>query len=127
LIHENVRLTSATRLPIVNLGWRLPPASSGTMRNQADSTLHRRQWLRAILALYLLCTLGLAAVHQHHDNLHGHDCALCTVAHAPTTVAAHVPQMSPPTTTRCVLPIPESRIWDSEPRNTLRGRAPPLA
>ena len=43
-------------------------------------------FLRAALALYLLGTLCLAEVHQHHGALQNHDCALCTIVHSPATV-----------------------------------------
>ena len=84
-------------------------------------------WLRGALVLYLLSTVCLVAVHQHHGALQGHDCALCTVAHTPATVQVASAQGSVPLTLGILLPAPEVRGWDSEPRNTLRSRAPPLA
>jgi len=82
--------------------------------------------LRGLLVLYFLGTLFLAAVHQHHDGLQGHDCALCTVAHTPATVVAGVDHQLAPTTTERILAIPSEQGWDSESHRTTRSRAPPL-
>jgi len=81
---------------------------------------------RGLLVLYLLGTLFLAAVHQHHDGLQGHDCALCTVAHTPATVAAGVDHALAPSTTERILAIPVEQGWESESHRTTRSRAPPL-
>jgi hypothetical protein len=83
-------------------------------------------WLRAALVLYLLSTLCLVAVHQHHRALQGHDCALCTVVHMPATVAPTSFHQAPHATTGHLLPIPGEQRWDSEPGSTSRTRAPPL-
>ena len=83
--------------------------------------------LRAALALYLLGTLCLAAVHQHHGALQSHDCALCTIAHSPATVVSAALHNTAPAAAGYLLPAPADRGWDSESRSTLRSRAPPLA
>jgi hypothetical protein len=84
-------------------------------------------WFRGLLVLYLLSTLFLAAVHQHHDGFQGHDCALCTVAHTPATVTAGVDHQLAPATTERILAIPSEQSWESESHRTTRSRAPPLA
>lgn len=83
-------------------------------------------WLRGAIVLYLLSTLCLVAVHQHHGGLQGHDCALCTVAHTPATVAPAALHQTAPAKTSYLLPIPGEQRWDSEPGSTSRTRAPPL-
>jgi hypothetical protein len=83
-------------------------------------------WLRGALVLYLLSTLFLVVVHQHHDGLQGHDCALCTVAHTPAVAQVAAVQDTAPVTPGILLPAPEIRGWDSDPASTLRSRAPPL-
>jgi hypothetical protein len=83
-------------------------------------------WLRGALVLYLLSTLCLVAVHQHHGALQGHDCALCTVAHTPATVAPAAFHQAAPAATSHLLPIPGEQRWDSETGSTSRTRAPPL-
>ena len=93
-------------------------------------TFHMRRFpplLRAALALYLLGTVCLAEVHQHHGVLQNHDCALCTIAHSPATVVPAGPHDAAPTAVGYLLPAPDDRGWDSESRSTLRSRAPPLA
>jgi len=84
-------------------------------------------WVRGLLVLYLMSTPFLAAVHQHHDGLQGHDCALCTVAHTPATVAAGVDHQPAPTTAERILAITADQGWESESHRTTRSRAPPLA
>ena len=81
---------------------------------------------RGLVVLYLLGTLFLAAVHQHHDGLIGHDCALCTVAHAPATVQAGVDHLLAPSVTEHVLAITADQGFESESHRTTRSRAPPL-
>ncbi|HYQ88103.1 MAG TPA: hypothetical protein VEU09_00575 [Candidatus Binatia bacterium] len=81
---------------------------------------------RGLLVLYLLGTLFLAAVHQHHDGLQGHDCALCTVAHTPATVAAGVDPMLALCISERILAVPSEQGWESESHRTTRSRAPPL-
>jgi len=83
-------------------------------------------WLRGVLVLYLMSTLFLAAVHQHHDGFQGHDCALCTVAHTPATVAAGMDHQLAPTTSERILAITADQGWESESHRTTRSRAPPL-
>ena len=83
-------------------------------------------WLRGALVLYLLGTVCLVAVHQHH-GLQTDNCALCTICHTPATVASAVAHQAAPTTTEYVLAIPGDQRWESESRSTLRSRAPPLA
>jgi len=83
-------------------------------------------WLRGAIVLYLLSTLCLVAVHQHHGTLQGHDCALCTVAHTPATVVAATLHQLAPVTAGYLLPTPGEHRCDSEPGNTSRTRAPPL-
>ena len=85
-----------------------------------------KPWLRGALVLYLLSTVCLVAVHQHHGALQGHDCALCTVAHTPATAQVAAVQDVAPSTPGTLLPAPEIRGWDSDPASTLRSRAPPL-
>jgi hypothetical protein len=94
------------------------------------TTSHKRwfpPFLRAALALYLLGTVCVAEVHQHHGALQNHDCALCTIAHSPATVVPAGPHDAAPAAMGYLLPAPDDRGWDSESRSTLRSRAPPLA
>jgi len=84
-------------------------------------------FLRAALALYLLGTLCLAEVHQHHGALQNHDCALCTIVHSPATVVPAAPHDAAAAAVGYILPARDDRGWDSESRSTLRSRAPPLA
>jgi hypothetical protein len=94
-----------------------------------NALIHMRRshpLFRGLLVLYLLGTLFLAAVHQHHDGLQGHDCALCTVAHTPATVAAGVDHVLAPYTSERILAIPSEQGWESESHRTTRSRAPPL-
>jgi hypothetical protein len=82
--------------------------------------------LRGVIVLYLLSTLCLVAVHQHHGALQSHDCALCTVVHMPATVAPAAFHQAAPAATSHLFPIPGEQRWDSEPGSTSRTRAPPL-
>jgi len=103
----------------------------GPARETMQSALiHMRRshpLFRGLLVLYLLSTLFLAAVHQHRDGFESHDCALCTVAHTPATVAAGMDQLLAPSTTERILAIPSEQGWESESHRTTRSRAPPLA
>ena len=99
------------------------------MENMHPATFHLRctnPWFRGALVVYLLSTLLLAAGHQHH-GVQDHDCALCTVAHTPVTVAAAIDLQAAPATPGYLLPAPGDSRWDSEPDGTTRSRAPPLA
>jgi hypothetical protein len=101
-----------------------------TMENMQPATFNIRctnPWFRGLLVLYLLGTPFLAAVHQHHDGLQGHDCALCAVAHTPATVTAGADHLLAPSTTERTLAISAEQGWDSESHRTTRSRAPPLA
>jgi hypothetical protein len=82
--------------------------------------------LRGAIVLYLLSTLCLVAVHQHHSAFQGHDCALCTVAHTPVTVAPAALYLVAPASTGYLSPILSDHRWESEPVSTSRTRAPPL-
>ena len=94
---------------------------------RATFHMHRIQpWLRGALVLYLLSTVCVVAVHQHHGAAQGHDCALCTVAHTPATVAPTSIHQTAPTATEYLLPIPGDQPWDSEPGSASRTRGPPL-
>lgn len=100
-----------------------------TLRHMQIATFHMnriRPWLRGALVLYLLGTLCVVAVHQHHGALQGHDCALCTVAHTPAVVAAAAVHHATPAPSQYLLPIPGDQRWDSEPGSTSRTRGPPL-
>jgi hypothetical protein len=83
-------------------------------------------WLRGAIVLYLLSAVCLVAIHQHQGAAAGHDCALCTVAHTPATVAAATLHQPASGTTGCLLPLPGDDRWDFEPSSTSRTRAPPL-
>jgi hypothetical protein len=97
------------------------------MLNAASHIRRLNPWLRGAVVLYLLSTLCLVAVHQHHGGLAGHDCALCTVAHTPAISAPAAPHQAALATSSTTLPAPGEQRWDSEPRSTSRTRAPPIA
>ena len=96
------------------------------MQKATSLTNRIRPWLRGALVLYLLSTLCLVAVHQHHGAPQGHDCALCTVAHTPATVAAAIDCQIAPATAGYLLAAPGDQRCDSELHGTTRSRAPPL-
>jgi len=96
------------------------------MLNVATQIKRLNPWLRGVLVLYLLSTFCLVAAHQHHGGLQGHDCALCTVAHTPATVAPAANHQAAPAATGYLVPIPSDPRCDSEHGSTSRTRAPPL-
>ena len=81
--------------------------------------------LRGLLLLYVASTLFLVAVHQHHNGLEGHDCALCTAAHTPAVVTAALDHGIAPAIRETLVTIPAEQAWDSESHRTTRSRAPP--
>ena len=83
-------------------------------------------WLRTVLTLYLLGTLFLVAVHQHHDATQAHDCALCALAHTPAVVASATLQPVHGGAAQYLPAAPEVRGWDSELSRAPHSRATPL-
>jgi len=83
--------------------------------------------LRGLVLLYVASTLILVAVHQHHNGLEGHDCALCTAAHTPAVMSAALDHGIVPASNQTLLAIPAEQGWDSESHRTTHSRAPPLA
>jgi hypothetical protein len=84
-------------------------------------------WLRAALTLYLLGTLFLVAVHQHHDASQAHDCGLCALAHTPAVTAPATLQPAHADAVEYLRAASNDRGWDSEFSRAARSRAPPLA
>lgn len=116
-------LTNAT--PPLIMRWKCWP---GRLVNLRRFEMRRfRPWVRVALTLYLLGTLFLVAVHQHHDAGQAHDCALCAIAHTPAVAPPPTLQPAHTATVEYITAAPEPRWLDSEFGRTLRSRAPPLA
>jgi hypothetical protein len=97
------------------------------MRRLTSQMLRQKPWLQAAIVLYLLVAVCLAAVHQHHGALHGSDCALCTMSHAPALLTSAADQTAEHTTAGTLIPIPDDRGWAEETYQPSRSRAPPQA
>ncbi len=89
------------------------------------STQKFRPWLRAALVAYLLATVAMATVHQHHGPSRAADCGLCTISHTPV-LAAPAPQQVTDRDAACTaVSVPDHRISESDFSPASRSRAPP--
>lgn len=89
------------------------------------STQRFHPWLRVVLVAYLLCTVVITTMHQHHGALTTGDCGLCTVAHTPAVTAPTTYHPTPVVASRTMITVPDDRISESEFRQASRSRAPP--
>ncbi len=95
------------------------------MRPMTFSTQRFHPWLRAALVVYLLCTVIVTTVHQHHGALQNGDCALCTLAHTPGLTSPTAYQPESIAVTRAIITVPDDQVWESEFRQPSQSRAPP--
>jgi hypothetical protein len=81
-------------------------------------------WLRAALLAYLLCSVAVAPMHQHHGGPSS-DCARCTLAHTPTLLAPTSQQPVAATEFRTAVAAPDDPIADPDFLQATHSRAPP--
>ena len=87
--------------------------------------VHLSPYLRGAVVLYLLASVFLFTVHQHHGASYGHDCALCAAAQTPSTVPPSSPQIDAPPQLRAAVGIADDPRHESEVLASCRTRAPP--
>lgn len=86
-----------------------------------------QRWIQAALALYLAGVVLVAAVHQHSDRSHSHDCALCVAAHMPKAMPADPAAVAPPSTPTGTLLVAEPQKFEFRSVRGYLSRAPPQA
>jgi hypothetical protein len=84
-----------------------------------------RRWIQVVLAAYLAGVTVVAAVHQHREIGHSHDCALCATAHMPKAMPSEPAAVAPPSTPTRLLLIPGPAQLDFVGAGVCRSRAPP--
>jgi hypothetical protein len=82
-------------------------------------------WLRAGLAVYLLGSALLLAVHQHPGGIASHDCAICTAAHMPLVTPTVTVQAPRPVALVSALPVAFERSAQPGFTRAAPSRAPP--
>ena len=95
------------------------------MRPLTSNSQRLRALLRTALLAYLLLTVVVMTVHQHHSGIQNGDCALCTLAHTPALIVPATPQPAVMVAPRAIAPVRVARIEDSDFRQASHSRAPP--
>jgi len=77
-----------------------------------------------LAALVLVFGLGVTAVHHHEREDGTHPCAICSLGHAPATVAADIGAAAPHRRIERIAPAPLASPRSAGPASP-KSRAPP--